>query len=155
MMSPAATRATSAKSSSESPALPEASLSEIQAELKNISLHQSALSERMNKLEAVVNSSTISPTGSFSKSQIKEIKETKGKENAEPSKSDFYLDNDKRGPLSIPGLQSTWNPARGPFRAPKRSPGPRNEINLEGENHKTWPLHNSKSEYTVTMEILV
>ncbi|RKF82327.1 hypothetical protein GcM3_026035 [Golovinomyces cichoracearum] len=110
----------------------------------------------MDKLEAVVNSSTITPTESFSKSQIKEIKETKGKEKAEPSKTDFNLDNDnKRGPLSIPGLQSTWNPARGPFRAPKRSPGPRNERNLlclldpnlDREDRKTWPLHNSNSEY--------
>ncbi|KAI0993668.1 hypothetical protein K3495_g14516 [Podosphaera aphanis] len=155
-MSPATTRATSVKNSSESQALPEASLSEILAELKNISLQQSTLSERMDKLESVVNSSTITPTESFSDSQIKEIKETKGKEKAEPSKSDFNLDNDiKRGPLSIPGLQSTWNPARGPFRAPKRSPGPRNETNLlclsdptlDREDRKTWPLYNSNSEY--------
>ncbi|KAI1005089.1 hypothetical protein K3495_g3128, partial [Podosphaera aphanis] len=151
-MSPATTRATSVKNSSESQALPEASLSEILAELKNISLQQSTLSERMDKLESVVNSSKITPTESFSDSQIKEIKETKGKEKAEPSKSDFNLDNDiKRGPLSIPGLQSTWNPARGPFRPPKRSPGPRNETNLlclsdptlDREDRKTWPLYNS------------
>ncbi|SZF04484.1 unnamed protein product [Blumeria hordei] len=62
---------------------------------------------------------------------------------------------DTRDSLTIPGLQSTWDPNKGPFRAPPNSPGPRTKANLpclsepmvDGSDRENWSSYSNNSQY--------
>ncbi|POS83624.1 hypothetical protein EPUL_004458, partial [Erysiphe pulchra] len=62
----------------------------------------------------------------------------KGKEPATAKLENLTTDNNERDPFLVPGLQSTWNPDRGQFKAPEKSPGPRTKTNLLCLSEPNW-----------------
>ncbi|KAI1000481.1 hypothetical protein K3495_g7713 [Podosphaera aphanis] len=136
----------------------ELTISEILAEIRLIGSQQakqsrelSALNDRIDNLEATVNGSAKAEANTSNDSPCKELKDRE-----KSTKWKFeQTDHPARDPFKIPGLHSTWNPARGLFVAPAKSPGLRGKTNLlnlsdphiDREGCKTWPTFNANGEY--------
>ena len=137
----------------------EPSLTDIMAEIKKISALQkkqindiTSINVRIDKIDEVVeklsNDIKILDNG--------DSKETKHYDFTDVEELNPKTENDAmRSPLTVPGLKSTWNPKKSPFRAPHMSPGPRGKTNLlclsdpnvDRKARKSWTLYNKKSEY--------
>ncbi|RKF57948.1 hypothetical protein OnM2_070074, partial [Erysiphe neolycopersici] len=103
------------------------SMEEISAVSDKVNNIESTLNSRIVKIEQVVERITKSNMG-IDNALVTNV--YKGKEPVAVKPENPSTDNKERDPFSVPGLQSTWNPDRGQFKAPEKSPGPRTKTNL-------------------------
>ncbi|SZF00425.1 unnamed protein product [Blumeria hordei] len=142
------------------PALPaEITLRDIMTEIRKITAQQdkqssdiAALATRMDAIDYKFNQLSISPDPQTQDHPKKPVQHgTSGFQTTAP-KPDICATRDT---LTIPGLQSTWDPNKGPFRAPPISPGPRTKKNLlclsepmvDRSDRENWSSYNNNSQY--------
>ncbi|KHJ33835.1 hypothetical protein EV44_g3268 [Erysiphe necator] len=127
-------------------------MEEISAIADKVNNIESALNSRIVKVEQAVERITKGGKGldnAFTTNVYK------GKEPATVKPENLTTYSNDRDPFSVPGLQSTWNPVRGQFKVPEKSPGPHTKTNLlclsepnvNRLDRQSWASYNSNSEY--------